>query len=66
MENDPTKNPPKEITRVFKTHTGPDGAQTLDEQPPITDAPAPADETIDSSVSRDPVPVKKSTKSKAK
>ena len=60
MENDPTNNPPKEITRVFKTRTGPDGAEVLDEQPPITDAPRPADETLES----DPVPVKKSSKSK--
>lgn len=55
MATDPTNNPPEEITRVFKEHKTPDGADILDEQPPITDAPVPQDETL----AADPVPVPK-------
>ena len=61
MATDPTNNPPEEITRVFKEHKTSDGADILDEQPPITDAPVPQDETLasDPALSPGPVPVPK-------
>lgn len=45
--------PQEEITRVFKTHTAPDGADVLEEQPPITNAPVPGDETLEADLSSD-------------
>lgn len=46
-ESEAPTEPAEEISRVFQTHTTKDGAEILDEQPPITDAPMPQDETLE-------------------